>query len=73
MKPPKKIIPKNPESLTETETRRQPTEQEIAARAHEIYEAQGRPDGRAEEHWFAARDFLDRAAPDGADAKDIKT
>jgi hypothetical protein len=71
MKTPKQTTPTNPESLTETETRRQPTEQEIAARAHEMYESQGRPDGRAEEHWFAAKDSLDRAATDGAQA-DVK-
>jgi len=68
MNPDSLTIPKNPESLTETETRRQPTEQEIAALAHEIYEGQGRPDGRAEEHWFAAKVLLERA-----DCKDIET
>lgn len=32
----------------------EPTHQEIADRAHRIYEAQGRPEGKAMEHWFQA-------------------
>ncbi len=31
-----------------------PTHQEITARAHRIYEAEGRPEGKAMEHWLQA-------------------
>jgi len=36
----------------------QPTEQMIAERAHELWEEEGRPEGRAEIHWFAAKEEL---------------
>ena len=31
-----------------------PTEEQVRRRAYEIYEAQGRPEGRHEEHWRQA-------------------
>jgi hypothetical protein len=31
-----------------------PTHDEISARAHRIYETQGRPDGKSMEHWLQA-------------------
>jgi len=37
-----------------------PTHEEISGLAHQIYQAEGCPDGRADEHWFAAKGFLDR-------------
>ena len=30
------------------------TEEQIRRRAHQMWEAEGRPEGRAEEHWRAA-------------------
>jgi hypothetical protein len=31
----------------------------IRARAHQLWEQEGRPDGRAEDHWFAARKLVE--------------
>ena len=31
-----------------------PTHDEISARAHKIYETEGRPDGKAMQHWLQA-------------------
>jgi hypothetical protein len=31
-----------------------PTPQEVAARAYSLYEAEGRPNGHAEDHWLRA-------------------
>lgn len=40
-------------------------EARIRRRAHEIWEAAGRPEGREQEHWFAAeREFVDLERPD---------
>ena len=38
-------------------------ETELRTRAYEIWEAEGRPDGRAEEHWEQAREELEAAKP----------
>lgn len=35
-------------------TYRAPTQEEIAACAHRIYESEGRPQGKAMEHWLQA-------------------
>ena len=35
-----------------------PTREEIAARAYRIWEAEGRPEGRALAHWLEAEDEL---------------
>lgn len=35
-------------------THRKPTHEEIAACAHQIYESEGRPEGKAMEHWLQA-------------------
>jgi hypothetical protein len=32
----------------------QPTHEEIAACAHRIYETEGRPEGKSQEHWLQA-------------------
>ncbi|MCH2338501.1 DUF2934 domain-containing protein [Pseudomonas sp. NPDC047963] len=34
-------------------------EQRIRERAHEIWEAKGRPDGQEHEHWTQARDEME--------------
>lgn len=34
------------------------TEEEISARAYEIWESEGRPEGRDKEHWFRAKELL---------------
>ncbi len=39
-----------------------PTEAQIRDRAYALWLASGRVDGRDEEHWFAARAALERAA-----------
>ena len=36
------------------EIREEVTHDEIARRAHELWEQNGRPEGRSEEHWLAA-------------------
>jgi hypothetical protein len=33
---------------------REPTQEEIAACAHQIYETEGRPEGKAMQHWLQA-------------------
>jgi len=35
-----------------------PTHEEISALAHNFYHQEGCPDGRADDHWFAAEGFL---------------
>jgi hypothetical protein len=41
-----------------------PSAQEIAVRAYQVWEAAGRPSGRAVEHWLAAEALLrDAVAP----------
>lgn len=37
-------------------------EEEIRARAYQIWEEEGRPEGHAQEHWYRASDELERAA-----------
>jgi hypothetical protein len=39
---------------------RSPTLDEISGLAHEIYREEGCPEGRADEHWYAAEGFLKR-------------
>jgi len=39
---------------------RSPAHEEISGLAHEIYREEGCPDGRADDHWFAAEGFLKR-------------
>jgi hypothetical protein len=51
--------------------RRQPTDEEIAARAHELYEQQGRADGRAMDHWLQAKSELE-AAEASAETDDVQ-
>jgi len=36
----------------------EPTHDEIAARAHSLYEKEGRPEGKAQEHWLKAESQL---------------
>ena len=38
----------------------EPTESQIRERAYELWIAAGRPNGRAEDHWFQARAQLER-------------
>ena len=38
------------------------SEEEISARAYEIWEAEGRPEGRDKEHWFRASELVAEAA-----------
>ena len=47
-----------PSALGEADPRRTPTHDEISAAAHQMYEAEGRPDGLAEDHWYAAESHL---------------
>ena len=43
-------------------------EDKIRQRAYEIWENEGRPEGRHDEHWARARQEFDRyGAPEGAD------
>ena len=49
-------------------------EKEISARAYQIWESEGRPEGRDKEHWFMARELATEAVQDetpdeGADAR----
>jgi len=41
-----------------SKNQRKPTHDEIAARAQRIYEAEGRPQGRALQHWLMAEQEL---------------
>jgi hypothetical protein len=45
----------------------------IARRAHEIWETEGRPEGRAMEHWLEAEASLRSQAGDGAATEEIKS
>ena len=40
--------------VVEAESKRAPSHEVIAARAHEIWQSEGCPEGRAMEHWFRA-------------------
>ncbi len=43
-------------------------EERIRRRAHEIWEREGRPEGREQDHWFQARrETKDEGRPDGGD------
>ena len=46
----------------ETETSRVPTEAEVRERAHAIWIAEGRPEGREVDQWMRARRELEREA-----------
>ena len=43
-------------------TPRVPTEEEVRRRAHEIWLAEGMPEGREVDHWMRARRELEREA-----------
>jgi hypothetical protein len=45
-------------------TMSRPDEQAIKDRAHALWEAEGRPAGRAHDHWVQAEQELDAAGPD---------
>lgn len=51
------------EADTSGQRRTEPDEHRIRLRAYEIWEEEGKPDGRAEEHWMRARRELE-SAPD---------
>jgi Protein of unknown function (DUF2934) len=54
------------ESHSQDSCHAEPDEHRIRLRAYEIWEAEGRPEGRAKEHWIRARWELERAAePEG--------
>jgi hypothetical protein len=40
----------------------QDLEQRIEARAYQLWEAEGRPEGRAEEYWHRARELIEAEA-----------
>ena len=50
-----------------------PTSEEISARAYEIWEAEGRPEGRDKEHWFRAKQLLAEKAGDTAGGDTAKS
>jgi hypothetical protein len=52
------------------ETPATPTEAAIAAAAQRIWEDEGRPDGKAEEHWNRAEEQLRSQSSDGAPEED---
>jgi Protein of unknown function (DUF2934) len=52
---------------------RKPTHEEIAAAAQRIYEAEGRPEGRAMEHWLGAEAQLVAQRKAEAGVSDAKT
>lgn len=41
----------------------QDIEQRIAQKAHEIWEREGRPDGRSADHWRQAKEWIDQNPP----------
>ncbi|MGO9418683.1 DUF2934 domain-containing protein [Roseiarcus sp.] len=43
-------------------TKRAPTEEEVSERAHQIWLAEGMPEGREVDHWMRARRELEREA-----------
>lgn len=47
-------IPIKGGTISDDERSSLPKDEEIASRAHQIWENQGRPEGRADEHWFQA-------------------
>ena len=46
----------------------QENDQHIRTRAYEIWESEGRPDGRHEQHWRTASEEFSRQQPTGVDA-----
>jgi hypothetical protein len=48
------------------------THEEIAKRAREIWEAEGRPEGRAAEHWFKAENDLHEKTPQPVRGQDAR-
>jgi len=44
------------------DTKRVPTEAEVRERAHAIWVAEGKPEGREVDHWMRARRELEREA-----------
>lgn len=63
--------------INERDAMTMPTEQHIKARAHELWENAGRPEGDAEKFWYEAeRELNGQAVPnssDGADNPDEKS
>jgi len=52
----------------------QPSEIQIAGRSYFIWEKEGRPEGKALEHWFRAKSELEaEAVSDTSDAKPKRT
>jgi hypothetical protein len=51
---------------------RKPTHDEIAACAHRIYESEGRPEGKAMEHWLQAEAQLIAEFKAEADSQPVK-
>lgn len=47
------------------EKRHKASYNEIAAMAYQLYEEEGRPHGRDQEHWFRAEEIVDRRGKDG--------
>lgn len=45
------------------QTSSKPSNHEIADAAYQIWEKEGKPDGRAEEHWFEAEAHLTSGTP----------
>jgi hypothetical protein len=42
-----------------------PTEDDIQRLAYNLWEQEGRPDGRDQSHWFAAKQILEQTAAHG--------
>jgi hypothetical protein len=42
----------------QSKSNQSPTHEEIAARAHRLYETEGRPEGKAMQHWLQAESQL---------------
>lgn len=55
-----RITTTKPASKAAPATTPQPTHEEISRRAHEIWEREGRPEGRQVEHWLTAEAELRR-------------
>ena len=49
-----------------------PKEERIRAIAYAIWEEEGRPEGRAEEHWFRACELVEAEAPAPAEPEWLK-
>ena len=56
--PKKKAAPNNDQQQTETSSR----DERITSLAHQMWEDEGRPEGKAEEHWARAAALVDEEA-----------